>query len=63
MLGVVYGVFWQNHTRTSLSLIRNAVGAWFFTPSAEGLEPLAYFGTVATHGLTRSLRGEHAAWW
>jgi len=63
VLGVVCGVFWQTHTRSALALVRNAAGAWFFSPAAQGAEPLGYFGAVATHGLTRATRGEHPHWW
>ena len=63
LLGLVCGIFWQTHTRAALALIKNAAGAWFFTPSPQGLEPLTYFGVVPTHGLTRAVRGQHPQWW
>lgn len=63
LLGLVCGVFWQTHTRAALALVKNAAGAWFFSPAPAGLEPLGYFGAVATHTLSRAARGEHPEWW
>lgn len=63
LLGLVCGMFWQTHTRTALALIKNAAGAWFFSPCPEGLTPLGYFGAVSTHGRSRAARGEHPEWW
>jgi len=63
LLGLVCGIFWQTHTRTALALVKNAAGAWFFSPCPEGLEPLAYFGAISTHGRSRAARGEHPEWW
>jgi hypothetical protein len=63
MLGLVCRLTWQPGTRAALALIRNAAGAWYFTPCPEGLAPLTYFGMVATHSLTQEVRGCHLQWW
>lgn len=57
MLGLVYGLFWQPKTRTTLALVKNSVGAWFFSPTPAGLGPLAYFSVVPHHKYLSDLKG------
>lgn len=63
LLGLVYGLFWQPKTRTTLALVKNSVGAWFFSPSPGGLMPLAYFSVVPGHATFQALKGVQPRWW
>lgn len=63
MLGLVYGLFWQPKTRTTLALVKNSLGAWFFSPTPSGLGPLAYFSVVPQHKYLSDLKGAQPTWW
>ena len=63
LLGLVCNLFWQPKTRATLALVKNSVGAWFFTPAAAGLAPLSYFSVVPKHQYLNDLKGPQLAWW
>ena len=63
MLGLVYGLFWQPKTRMTLALVKNSVGAWFFSPTSGGMGPLAYFSVTPHHKYLSDLKGLQPTWW
>jgi large subunit ribosomal protein L2 len=63
LLGLVCNVLWQPQTRAALALVKNSVGAWFLTPTPEGLAPLSYFSVVPKHKYLNDLKGAQPTWW
>lgn len=63
LLGLVCNLFWQPKTRTTLALVKNSVGAWFFSPAPEGLAPLSYFSVVPKQKYLNDLKGAQLTWW
>lgn len=62
LLGLVCGLFWQPKTRATLALVKNSVGAWFFSLAPSGLAPLSYFSVVPRQKYLNALKGSQLSW-
>jgi large subunit ribosomal protein L2 len=63
LLGLVCAISWQPKTRAALGLVKNSIGAWFFTPLPRGVAPLSYFSAMPRNAHAQTLKGAHPTWW